>query len=227
MIKARYRSTLFLLAAIGLAKTPPDAPQKSPGGTSTVCDRYRNNDSIFTGSAEGPWIAVFDTGKSPIHKRSEKSKPVRFLVREWYKGQRHDLMDIWMTPSDCPPKIEANQMYLIYARINKSDGKENGRIETNACMGTALATSAAADLTYLNVSLLGPGRATSISGTAGGEGVNVQAKSGIDIRYAISDGAGKFLFEGLQPGDWDLSVVGGSPKSVHLAPDGCVMEDLK
>ena len=198
---------------MSLAKSPADAP--------TICDRYHDSDLIFTGSAENAWVTLVDTRRSPIHKRSEKSKRVRFLVREWFKGQRHDTVEIWMTPSDCSLKIEANQMYLIYARANK----ENGRIESNACMGTAPAGTATADLTYLNAALRGPGLATQISGTAGSEGLNVQAKSGIDIRYAITDGAGRFIFNGLTPGDWDLSVAGGSPKSVHLTPDSCVVED--
>jgi hypothetical protein len=221
MLFARFGTVLLMVSAMSLAKSPPTAPPKSPA--TPVCDRFRQSDVVFTGSAESPWIALFDTGKSPVHKRSEKSKRIRFLVREWYKGKRQDVIEIWMTPSDCPLKIEANEMYLVYARLNK----DNGRMESNACMGTVPATIAAADLTYLNASLQGPGRATRISGTAGGEGVNVQAKSGIDIRYAITDGAGKFTFDGLPAGDWDLSVVGGTPQQVHLAPDSCVMQELK
>jgi hypothetical protein len=214
MLLARFGTVLLLASALGIAKSPTDS--------STVCDRFQRSDIIFTGSAEGPYIALFDTGKSPIHKRSEKSKRVRFLVREWYKGQRHDFMDIWMTPSECPLKIEANQMYLIYAHNNK----DNGRIESNACMGTIPAATATAELAYLNASLRGPGRATRISGSAGGEGVNVQAKYGIDARYAITDAAGKFTFDGLRPGDWELSIVGGSAQQVSLAPDSCVVQDL-
>jgi hypothetical protein len=206
--------TVLLLVSAALAKSPPDS--------STVCDRYQRSDLIFTGSAEDAWITLLDTHKSPMHKRSEKSKRIRFLVREWYKGQRQDTVEIWMTPSDCPLTIEANQMYLIYARVNK----ENGRTESNACTGTTPAATATADLTYLNASLRGPGRATQISGTAGSEGLNIQAKSGIDIRYAITDGAGRFTFDGLPPADWSLSVNGGSPQQVHLTPDACISADL-
>ncbi len=222
MLFARLGTVLLLISATSLAKSPPTPVVRTPRETTTVCDRYRQSDLIFTGSAEDAWISMLDTHKSPIHKRSEKSRRVRFLVREWYKGKRQDIVEIWMTPSDCPLQIEANQMYLIYAKVNK----ENGRTESNACLGTMLAGSANGDLTYLNASLQGNGRATRISGMAGGPGINVQAKSGIDIRYAIADSAGKFIFDGLAPGEWDLSVVGGTPKSVPLAADSCVTADL-
>ncbi len=208
---------------VSLAKSPPTPTVKTPRETSTVCDRYQHSDIIFTGSAEDAWMSMLDTHKSPIHKRSEKSKRVRFLVREWYKGKRQDIVEIWMTPSDCPLTIEANQMYLIYARVNK----DNGRTESNACLGTVLVANAAADLTYLTAALQGPGRGTRISGTAGSEGLNIQAKSGIDIRYAITDGAGKFTFDGLPPADWNLSVTGRAPQEVHLTPDSCISVDLQ
>ena len=214
MLLVRLGAGLLLLSTMSFSKSPSDS--------STVCDRFQRSEMVFTGSADTPWIALFDTGKSPIHKRKEKSKRIRFLVREAYKGQAHGTVEIWMTPSDCPLKIEANQMYLIYASRNK----EKGRIESNACMGTAPVSAALADLTYLNASLMGPGRATRISGMAGSEGVNVQAISGIDKRYAISDGAGKYMFDGLPPGDRNLSTAGGSPQLVHLAPDSCVSQDL-
>lgn len=221
MYFARACTVLLLVTLAILAKTPTPAPVFVPP-TGPVCDRYRHADMIFTASAQSPWEALFETGKSPIHKRSEKSKRVRFLVREWYKGKRQDLVTVWMTPGNCPLKIEANGMYLVYASMNK----DNGRIESNACMGTAPIESAAADVTYLTAAQLGPGYATRISGTAGGPNVNVLAKSGIDKRYAATDGAGKFTLDGLHPGDWDLSVAGSNPQQVHLAPDSCVSADL-
>jgi hypothetical protein len=215
MLLPRFGAVLLLVTAA--------SPAKSPTESSTVCDRYQHSDIIFTGSAETPWVTLFDTGKSPVHKRSEKSKRIRFLVREWYKGQRHDKVEVWMTPSDCPLTIEANEMYLIYAHFDK----DNDRIESNGCMGTVPAAGATADLTYLQASLQGPGRATRISGMAGHGDLSIQAKSGVNTRYALADGTGKFNFDGLAPGEWELSVVGGAPKTVHLGPDSCVMEEVK
>jgi hypothetical protein len=191
-----------------------------PNSTSTVCDRYKSADLIFTGSAEDKWMDMLDTHQSPVHRRKEKSRRVRFLVREWYKGQRQDLVETWVTPSNCPLKIEANQMYLIYARVNK----DNGRTETNACMGTTLASGAAPDLTYLTAAA--EGRATEITGMAAKEGVNIQAKSGINTRYATADAKGLFTLNGLLPGDWTLSVVGGAPQNINLQPDSCMTVDL-
>jgi hypothetical protein len=207
---------VFLLAAAaGVAKSPADTP--------TVCDRYQHSDLIFTGSAERTWITMLETRKSPIHKRSEKSKRVRFLVREWYKGQRRNTVEVWMTPGECPLTVAADQNYLVYARLNK----DNGRIESNACMGTIAAGSAASDLTYLTAAQLGPAQATRISGNAGGPNLNVIAKSGINNRYAATDAAGLFTFDGLPAGDWALAVVGGGPEVLtHLAPGSCVIVDL-
>ncbi len=185
----------------------------------TVCDRYRHSDFIFTGTAEDKWMDMLDTHQSPIHKRSEKSRRVRFLVREWYKGQRKDLMEIWITPANCPLKIEANQTYLVYALTNT---QKKGRIESNGCLGTELVANATADLTYLQASLQGPGRATRISGTSGRENENVVAKSGHDTRYATANASGEFTFDGLPPGYWSLSAVGGHSQQVELKPDSCV-----
>ena len=211
MASTRGSVVLLLIGALsGFGKSPADA--------SSVCDRYKTNDLIFTGTADTAWITMVDTLKSPVHKRSEKSKRVRFLVREWYKGKRTNVVEVWMTPGNCPLKIEPDQTYLVYARLNK----DNDRNESNGCMGTALVSAAAADVAYLNSAVRGPGLGTEITGTAPAEGVPVQAKSGINTRYAVAGVAGKFVLDGLAPGDWSLSVNGGAAKSVHLEPDSCI-----
>lgn len=191
---------------------------KSPADTSSVCDRYKNSDVIFTGTAETKWITMVDTLKSPVHKRSEKSRRVRFLLREWYKGKRSNTVEIWMTASDCPLQIEADQTYLIYARGDK----DKRRWESNGCMGTVPVAAAAADLNYLDAASRGPGQGTEITGTAGSEGLSVQAKSSMNVRYAVTGTGGKFVFDGLTPGDWELSVNGGAARRLVLEPNSCV-----
>ena len=201
---------LLLAAAAGFSKSPAE--------TSTVCDRYQHSDLIFTGSSETTWITLLDTHKSPIHKRSEKSKRVRFLVREWFKGQRRNTVEVWLTPGECALSVAANQTYLIFARLNK----DSGRIETNSCMGTVGVDTAASDLSFLTAAQHGPTQATRISGTAGGPNLHIVARAGIDNRYAATDSTGHFTFDGLGAGDWDLGVVGGASKQVHLEPNACV-----
>jgi hypothetical protein len=191
---------------------------KAPTDTSSVCDRFRQNDVIFTGTAENSWITLLDTREAPFHKRSEKSKRVRFLVREWFKGARQDAVEVWMTPGDCAMKIDAGVTYLMYARLNK----DKQRLESNACQGTKPAEEAASDLSYLTAAQSGPGRATRVSGAAGTQGLNVQATSGVDIRYAVTDNAGHYTFDGLPAGDWSFSVNGGPSKQAHLEPGACV-----
>jgi hypothetical protein len=191
---------------------------KSPADNSTVCDRFQQNDVIFTGTAENSWITLLDTHKSPLHRRSEKSKHVRFLVREWFKGARQDTVEVWMTPGDCAMKIDAGVTYLMYVRLNK----DKDRLESNACQGTKPVEEAASDLSYLTVAQSSPQRATRVSGIAGKEGLNVQAISGVDIRYAITDGAGHYTFDGLPAGDWSFSVNGGPAKQAHFEPGACV-----
>ena len=189
----------------------------------SLCDRYQQADLIFTGTAETRWITTVDTRKSPIHKRSEKSRKVRFLVREWYKGQRSNTVEVWFTPGDCTFVAAVNQTYLVYARNNK----DNGRIESNGCMGTVAVENAASDLRYLTAALGGPAQATHLSGNAGGPGVNVLAESGINKRYATSDAGGQYVLDGLAAGDWQVSIVGGgAPKPVQLTPGSCMVVDL-
>src|ERR1043166_7956552 len=175
MLPSRLCLVLLLFAAaFGLAKSPAD--------TSTVCERYQRSDVIFTGTAETAWITMVDTRRSPVHKRSEKSKRVCFLVREWFKGQRRNTVEVWMTPGDCPLRMEADQTYLVYARINK----DKDRIESSACMGTVAAADAASDLAYLAAAQLGPSQATRIFGDAHAPGVNIVAKSPVGSRYAVT-----------------------------------------
>jgi len=212
MPQARVSGVLLLLLAAVAGFS------KSPAENSTVCDRYQHSGLIFTGSSETFWITMLDTHKSPVHKRSEKSKRVRFLVREWFKGQRRNTVEVWMTPGECTLSLEANRTYLVYARLNQ----QNGRVESNGCMGTVAADTAGPDLSYLTAALHGPDHATRISGNAGGPGLNVLAKSGIDNRYAAADDAGRFTLDGLAAGDWTVSVVGGESKQVHLEPSSCV-----
>ena len=211
MTKALYFSTACLLVA-GLAFA------KSPAETSTVCDRYQQSDVIFTGTAETAWVTMLDTHRLPVRwQPMEKSKRIRFLVREWYKGRRSDTVEVWMTPGDCNLSIEADKTYLIYARINK----DKRRVESDRCAGTIPVAQAAADLVFLTAAQLGPAQATHLSGNAGAPGLNIQAQSGVDSRYAITDAAGKFAFDGLPAGDWNLFPVGGAPTPVHLEPNSC------
>ena len=209
-----YLSATLLATSLLLAK--------APGDTGTVCDRYQQADLIFTGSTETSWITTVDTRKSPIHRRSEQSKRVRFLVREWFKGPRRNTVEVWLTPGDCTLSAAANQTYLVYARNNQ----EKGRTESNACMGTKAVEQAAGDLRYLTAAQAGPAMATQLSGNAGGPNVNVVAQSGINKRYAVSDASGKYVLDGLQAGDWQVSIVGGTAQSVTLAPGRCIVLDL-
>ena len=73
---------------------------------------------------------------------------------------------------------------------------------------------------------LGPAYATRIFGNAGGPGLNIVAKAGVNTRYAVSDSNGQFVFDGLLAGDWDVSVNGGAGKHAHVEPSSCVMLDL-
>jgi hypothetical protein len=193
---------------------------KAPTDTSTVCDRYQHSDIVFTGTAETAWLTMVDTRQSPIHKRSEKSKRVRFLVREWYKGERRTMVEVWMTPSDCEFQTEADQTYLIYAKIGK-DKKGKERFESNGCMGSVPLSAAASDISFLTAAQLGPNYATRITGNAGAPNVTVTAKSGVNLRYATSDAKGTYTFDGLQAGDWQVSASGVT-KPVHLEPNTCV-----
>lgn len=201
---------MLLFAAIGWSKSPADS--------ATVCDRYKSSDLIFTGTTEHAWIDMVETRQSPVHKRSEKAKRVRFLSRDWYKGTRQNFVEVWMTPGDCPLHVQAGETYLIYARINK----DKRRVESNGCMGMTAVSAAASDLSYLTATQLGPDHATRVSGNAGGPGLNVLAKSGINTRYAVSDGSGQYVFDGLTPGEWVISVSGGPAKQVQVEPSACI-----
>jgi hypothetical protein len=131
-------------------------------------------------------------------------------------------IDVWTSFDDCGIDFQVGETYLVYA----DDDEESGKIETDRCTRTRRLTDAGADLSYLffyrdngaasrlegfvtTNSLyrrdVDPMRdPESIGSPAPEKVVELVSKGG--ARYTTTDSGGRFLFDGLAKGTYQVSV---------------------
>jgi len=190
---------------------------------------------------------------------------VRFRVKTTFEGHKDDddddkdkpktaseFIDVWNEPGDCGISFQKGETYLVYA----NDDEETERLETNICHRTARVSDSGEDLTYLNFyqndalpSARLEGFITSemnqlnldrfrYSGKipAAVSDVVVELKSSEGSRYTAPDAGGRFVFDGLAEGDYQVSVFDGGfpdsidllsgPKRVRMKTKGCTTTTL-
>ena len=153
--------------------------------------------------------------------------------------------DVWTPFGDCGFDFQAGETYLVYA-----DSDEDTNImETDSCTRTRRLSDAGGDLAYLYFYKERKAASGRLEGFTTFDtlyqvkqrdadkidspvpGVTVELKSAGGMRYTHSDPSGKFLFDGLEAGDYQLSgytpgfpdtirLLSG-PKRFHIDPRGC------
>ena len=145
-----------------------------------------------------------------------------------------DALDVWTTAGDCGYDFQLGETYLVYA--NDEEGADY--FFTSTCMRTKRLSDAGDDLAYLYFYKNQPESSSRLEGFTTSDrksqlamdpmhepagigspvgGVILQLKSDRLARYAESDAAGRFLFDGLPDANYELSVfAGGYPKSNQL-----------
>jgi hypothetical protein len=145
-----------------------------------------------------------------------------------------DFLDVWTTAGDCGYDFQIGESYLVFA--NDEEGADY--FFTSSCMRTKRLSDAGEDLAYLYFYKNQPEESARLEGfvtsdrnsqlaidplhepAAIGSPVIraiLQLKSDKLTRYAESDSAGRFIFDGLPEGNYELSAfASGYPKTNQL-----------
>jgi hypothetical protein len=143
-------------------------------------------------------------------------------------------LDVWSAAGDCGIDFQLGETYLVFA--NNEEGADY--YFTSSCMRTKRLSEAGEDLGYLYFYKNQPEASSRLDGfttsdrkaqltldplhepTAIGSpvsGIILQLQSDHFMRYAESDGNGRFLFDGLPDGSYQISAFApGYPKTDHM-----------
>jgi hypothetical protein len=163
-----------------------------------------------------------------------------------------EFIEVWNEPGDCGISFQKGETYLVYA----NDDEETERLETNICHRTARVSDSGEDLTYLNFYQHDALPSARLEGFITSEmnqlnldrfhysgkipapvsDVVVELKSSEGARYTAPDSGGRFVFDGLAQGDYQVSVFDGGfpdfigllsgPKRVRMKTKGCTTTTL-
>jgi hypothetical protein len=152
------------------------------------------------------------------------------------KSQRKDkdFLDVWTVAGDCGYDFQIGETYLVYA--NDEEGADY--YFTSTCMRTRRLSDAGDDLAYLYFYKENPEASSRLEGFATSDrkgqlainpmhdpaaigapfpGLIFQLQSSQLTRYAESDSNGRFVFDGLPEGNYQLSVfASGYPTTNQL-----------
>ncbi len=145
-----------------------------------------------------------------------------------------DVLDVWTTSGDCGYDFQIGETYLVYA--NDEEGADY--FFTSSCMRTKRLSDAGEDLAYLYFYKNQPEASSRLEGFVTSDrqsqlaidplhepaaigspvaGIVLQLKSDKLTRYAESESTGRFLFDGLPEGNYELSVFAkGYPTTNQL-----------
>jgi hypothetical protein len=235
------RSTSNLSALKGtLRKTFPDLPPD---------DRRKLDDAKTHQSLLALFSTVLDHGKH-----------VRFRVRTVFRigddkdddddASKSQTFEVWTPFGGCGYDFQPGETYLVYA----SNDEETNIMETDSCTRTKRLSDAGSDLAYLYFYRDHKNPAGRLEGFttfdpryqvqphdpdqigSPAPGVTIELKSESGSRYTTSDPSGRFIFDGLEAGDFkvaayasgfpeSIKLVAG-PKQVHLEARGCASQVL-
>jgi len=183
-----------------------------------------------------------------FHGLVENGRRTRFIVEETFRGGTKSSIEVWSDFSDCGFAFQIGETYLVYANLNEAAH----RLETGACSRTSRLSDAGADLAYLFLLERGGADSGRLAGFVTSDesdimtarfwdfihnpvrGTFVEIEFAKGFRYTFTDQQGRFSFDGLAAGDYNISTfhsdypepssLAGAPKVVHLKPNGCATE---
>ncbi len=153
-------------------------------------------------------------------------------------------MDVWTDYGDCGFDFQAGETYLVYA----SEDEETQQLGTSICYRTKRLSEAGTDLAYLFFYKNGGDASTRMEGfvTSDPNRDRARVPNGIEApvadvvvglkwsggeRYTRSEADGRFVFDGLSGGDYELSVFSKDfpqdarrltdPKTVRVEEKSC------
>ncbi|MEO8597169.1 MAG: carboxypeptidase-like regulatory domain-containing protein [Candidatus Solibacter sp.] len=146
------------------------------------------------------------------------------------------VIELWTAFGDCGINFQNGETYLVYA----DDDEETHIIATGSCTRTRRLTDAGDDLAYLYFYKESPAASGRVEGFVTADllfqrnydtshytgridapvASTLELKSDARARYAETDSRGRFVFDGLPPGDFSLTpfAPGYPAESRQLAP---------
>jgi hypothetical protein len=153
-------------------------------------------------------------------------------------------LTIWTGQGDCGIDFQVGETYLVYA----GNDEESGKLETSICYRTKRLSDAGGDLAYLHFFKDGgkmssrlegfvtserkqerPTRVDAVEAPAAGLVVGITWDGG--TRYTRSGADGRFVFDGLATGSYQVSVYDAAfprvttalagPEKVEVSEKGC------
>lgn len=199
------------------------------------------------------FIGTVDT----IQPAERSTQKVRFKVKTMFRRKtdaesNSPFVDIWNEAGDCSIAFQTGETYLVYA----TDDEQSDHFETGVCHRTARLSDAGEDLAYLYFLQNGGKETNRLEGFVTSDiqqlhpdrfhytgaikspvaNVVVELKSKAWSRYTESDGGGRFVFDGLAEGDYQVSVFElgfpehteklSGPKRIRVRADACTITAL-
>ena len=183
-------------------------------------------------------------------KDAAKDKAAPKKAKDDDDDAKDQVLDVWTPFGDCGYDFQTGETYLVYA----DSDEDTSVIDTDRCTRTQRLSDAGPDLAYLyfyKERKAASGRLegfTTFDALYAGKphdadkidqpapGLTVELKSPEGTRYARSDPDGKFLFDGLEAGDYLLSGYApgfpdhvellSGPKRFHMDAQGCSSQVL-
>lgn len=182
-------------------------------------------------------------------------KQIGFRVRTSFKqeGEAEESILVWTPFGDCGYDFQLGETYLVYA----DEDEETAVLSTGVCTRTRRLTDAGDDLAYLFFLKNDPDRSARLEGFATTNelyqadadklrdpekikspvpGVMIALESPAGRRYVKTGESGKFVFDGLAAGAYNLSAFTGEyprevkllsgPKQVKVEAKACINEML-
>jgi hypothetical protein len=188
----------------------------------------------------------------------DHGKRVRFRIKSVFRGEDLDddddggTVEVWTAFGDCGFPFQTGETYLVYA----DDDEESDVITTGACTRTRRLSDAGDDLAYLYFFKNNGDSAARIEGFLTSDlryqrqldiahysdripspvaGAIVELKpANLPPRYAPADDKGRFVFDGLPAGDYNLTAFPpayptetqklAGPQKVHLDKRACALQ---
>jgi hypothetical protein len=172
---------------------------------------------------------------------------VRFRVKQVFRGPKDDVIEVWSGFTECNYYFQTGETYLVYAAQ-----EQDKRLAIGVGSRTTRLSDARDDLAYLFFYANGGAESLRLYGFVTSSeqdlrwtrlwdsalhpmhDVVVELKSGHGLRYTSPNREGRFVFDGLAPGEYSISVFAlgypgqvallQGPKKVDVGAGSCAKE---
>jgi hypothetical protein len=165
-----------------------------------------------------------DDDRKPDAKKTDSGKSSKAKDKPARKNSVGDIVEVWTTFGDCSVDFQAGETYLVYA--DEDEGTD--QLFSDKCSRTRRLSDAGEDLAYLFFYKDHHEESSRIEGYATSDpsivfdygelpekinrpvpGLVIELRSSRLTRYAETDNNGRYVFDGLAAGDYQISAFPG------------------